>query len=108
MTCAVQGSPRPRVTWFKNGQSLEGNPALYSTEVLGMCSLIIPSVSPKDSGKYKAVAENPLGQAVSTATLIVTGNLAALAVDTLAGEQERQSEGQPYFSLQGVHMGSPL
>uniref|UniRef100_A0A8C0WNT2 Immunoglobulin-like and fibronectin type III domain-containing protein 1 n=1 Tax=Castor canadensis TaxID=51338 RepID=A0A8C0WNT2_CASCN len=72
MTCAVQGSPRPRVTWFKNGQSLEGNPALYSTDVLGMCSLIIPSVSPKDSGKYKAVAENPLGQAVSTATLIVT------------------------------------
>nr|XP_044998697.1 immunoglobulin-like and fibronectin type III domain-containing protein 1 [Jaculus jaculus] len=72
MTCAVQGSPQPRVTWFKNDQSLEGDPAMYSTDMLGVCSLIIPSVSPKDSGEYKAVAENRLGQAVSTATLIVT------------------------------------
>ncbi|XP_050003555.1 immunoglobulin-like and fibronectin type III domain-containing protein 1 [Alexandromys fortis] len=72
MTCAVQGSPRPRVTWFKNNQSLDRNPALYSTDMLGVCSLVIPSVSLKDSGEYKAVAENPLGQAVSTATLIVT------------------------------------
>ncbi|XP_005245637.1 immunoglobulin-like and fibronectin type III domain-containing protein 1 isoform X1 [Homo sapiens] len=71
MSCAVQGSPRPHVTWFKNDRSLEGNPAVYSTDLLGVCSLTIPSVSPKDSGEYKAVAENTLGQAVSTATLIV-------------------------------------
>ncbi|XP_053463515.1 immunoglobulin-like and fibronectin type III domain-containing protein 1 isoform X2 [Nycticebus coucang] len=71
MSCAVQGSPRPHVTWFKNDQSLEGNPAMYSTDMLGVCSLVIPSVSPEDSGEYKAVAENMLGQAVSTATLIV-------------------------------------
>ncbi|XP_059136177.1 immunoglobulin-like and fibronectin type III domain-containing protein 1 [Peromyscus eremicus] len=72
MTCAVQGSPRPQVTWFKNDQSLDRNPALYSTDLLSVCSLVIPSVSLKDSGEYKAVAKNPLGQAVSTATLIVT------------------------------------
>eukprot|EP00073_Rattus_norvegicus_P052087 XP_017454471.1 PREDICTED: immunoglobulin-like and fibronectin type III domain-containing protein 1 isoform X2 [Rattus norvegicus] len=72
MTCAVQGSPQPQVTWFKNDQSLDSNPAMYSTDLLGVCSLIIPSVSPKDSGEYKAVAKNPLGQAISTATLIVT------------------------------------
>ncbi|XP_064333381.1 LOW QUALITY PROTEIN: immunoglobulin-like and fibronectin type III domain-containing protein 1 [Camelus dromedarius] len=71
MTCAVQGWPRPRVTWFKNDQSLAGSPAVYSTDVLGVCSLVIPSVSAADSGEYKAVAENPLGQAVSTAKLIV-------------------------------------
>nr|XP_020858683.1 immunoglobulin-like and fibronectin type III domain-containing protein 1 isoform X1 [Phascolarctos cinereus] len=72
MSCAVKGEPRPRVTWFKDDESLEGNPNVYSTDVLGVCSLVIPSVTPKDSGKYKAVAENKLGQAVSTATLIVT------------------------------------
>ncbi|XP_058556327.1 immunoglobulin-like and fibronectin type III domain-containing protein 1 isoform X2 [Neofelis nebulosa] len=72
MSCAVQGWPRPSVTWFKDDQSLAGNPEVYSTDVLGVCSLIIPSVSSKDSGQYKAVAENTLGQAVSTATLIVT------------------------------------
>ncbi|XP_045643654.1 immunoglobulin-like and fibronectin type III domain-containing protein 1 isoform X1 [Ursus americanus] len=72
MSCAVQGWPRPHVTWFKDEQSLAGNPAVYSTDLLGVCSLIIPSVSPKDSGLYKAVAENALGQAVSMASLIVT------------------------------------
>ncbi|XP_011787227.1 PREDICTED: immunoglobulin-like and fibronectin type III domain-containing protein 1 [Colobus angolensis palliatus] len=71
MSCAVQGSPRPHVTWFKNDRSLEGNPAVYSTDLMGVCSLTIPSVSLKDSGEYKAVAENTLGRAVSTATLIV-------------------------------------
>ncbi|XP_023422858.1 immunoglobulin-like and fibronectin type III domain-containing protein 1 [Cavia porcellus] len=71
MTCAVQGSPRPHITWFKNGQSLEGHKTAYSTDMLGVCSLVIPSVSPEDGGQYKAVAENPLGQAISTATLIV-------------------------------------
>ncbi|XP_040490444.1 immunoglobulin-like and fibronectin type III domain-containing protein 1 [Ursus maritimus] len=74
MSCAVQGWPRPHVTWFKDEQSLAGNPAVYSTDLLGVCSLIIPSVSPKDSGLYKAVAENALGQAVSMASLIVTGS----------------------------------
>ncbi|XP_057400485.1 immunoglobulin-like and fibronectin type III domain-containing protein 1 isoform X1 [Balaenoptera acutorostrata] len=71
MTCAVQGWPLPRVTWFKNDQSLAGDPAVYSTDLLGVCSLVIPSVSAEDGGTYKAVAENTLGQAVSTATLIV-------------------------------------
>ncbi|XP_039739473.1 immunoglobulin-like and fibronectin type III domain-containing protein 1 isoform X1 [Pteropus medius] len=72
MSCAVRGWPRPQVTWFKDDQSLEGNPAVYSTNVLGVCSLVIPSVTPEDSGQYKVVAENTLGQAVSTTTLIVT------------------------------------
>ncbi|XP_040841718.1 immunoglobulin-like and fibronectin type III domain-containing protein 1 [Ochotona curzoniae] len=72
MSCAVQGWPRPRVTWYKNGQSLDRNPTVYSTDVQGVCSLVIANVGPEDSGQYKAVAENPLGQAVSVATLIVT------------------------------------
>ncbi|XP_070257428.1 LOW QUALITY PROTEIN: immunoglobulin-like and fibronectin type III domain-containing protein 1 [Myotis yumanensis] len=72
MSCAVRGCPPPRVTWFKNGESLEGRRGAYSTDTLGVCSLVIPGVGPEDSGLYKAVAENALGQAVSTATLLVT------------------------------------
>lgn len=98
MSCAVQGWPRPHVTWFKDEQSLAGNPAVYSTDLLGVCSLIIPSVSPKDSGLYKAVAENALGQAVSMASLIVTGKRAALA----EGGREGESEAQPPACLRGA------
>lgn len=72
MTCAVRGWPPPRVTWFRNGENLDGSPAAYSTDTLGVCSLVIASVSLEDSGLYKAVAENALGQAISTATLLVT------------------------------------
>lgn len=85
MSCAVRGWPQPHVTWFKDDQSLTGNPGVYSTNTLGVCSLVIPSVSPKDSGQYKAVAENTLGQAVSTTTLIVTGKGAALATCLRSG-----------------------
>ncbi|XP_030897579.1 immunoglobulin-like and fibronectin type III domain-containing protein 1 [Leptonychotes weddellii] len=59
MSCAVHGWPRPHVTWFKDGRSLAGNAAVYSADVLGVCSLIIPSVSPKDSGRYKNLAPSP-------------------------------------------------
>ncbi|XP_012582235.1 PREDICTED: immunoglobulin-like and fibronectin type III domain-containing protein 1 [Condylura cristata] len=86
MSCAVRGWPRPHITWFKNGQSLAGNPEVYSTDVLGVCSLVIPSVSPKDSGEYKAVAENTLGQAVSTATLIVMDQGSVISVSSLRSE----------------------
>ncbi|XP_039083478.1 immunoglobulin-like and fibronectin type III domain-containing protein 1 [Hyaena hyaena] len=99
MSCAVQGSPRPSVTWFKDDQSLAGNPEVYSTDVQGVCSLIIPSVSPKDSGQYKAVAENALGQAVTTGTLIVIGKGPTL-VEGQAGEgegKESQSSHLPVF-----------
>ncbi|KAM8812631.1 immunoglobulin-like and fibronectin type III domain-containing protein 1 [Rhynchonycteris naso] len=71
MSCAVGGWPQPRVTWFKNGESLEGSRAVYSMDTLGVCSLVIPNVTAEDSGLYKAVAENKLGQAVSTASLFV-------------------------------------
>eukprot|EP00070_Physeter_catodon_P037165 XP_028344059.1 immunoglobulin-like and fibronectin type III domain-containing protein 1 isoform X3 [Physeter catodon] len=80
MTCAVQGWPRPRVTWFKNDQSLAGDPTVYSTDLLGVCSLVLPSVSAEDGGKYKAVAEDTLGLAVSSATLIVMGRRAGIPV----------------------------
>lgn len=73
MSCAVRGWPRPNVTWFRNGQSLVGDPTVHSTDVLGVCSLILPCVAPEDGGEYRAVAENVLGQAVSTTTLIVIG-----------------------------------
>lgn len=81
MTCAVQGQPRPHVSWFKNDQSLANHPAAYTTDVMGVCSLVIPSVSATDGGQYKAVAENTLGQAVTTATLIVVGEAARLGLE---------------------------
>lgn len=103
MTCAVQGQPRPHVSWFKNDQSLANHPAAYTTDVMGVCSLVIPSVSATDGGQYKAVAENTLGQAVSTATLIVVGEAARLGLELTRGVGGRWGEpgGSP-SCLQGA------
>ena len=106
MSCAVQGCPRPQVTWYKNDESLAGNPAVYSTDVQGVCSLIIPSVSPEDSGRYKAVAENALGQAVSTTTLIVTGKDAALTGGQ-AGRWGGREGGKDRGAATCLPLGSP-
>lgn len=95
MSCAVQGWPRPRVTWFKNGESLEGNPAVHSMDTLGVCSLVIASVSPQDSGLYKAVAENTLGQAISTATLLVIGKVLPWPRLSLGREGSQRSDHLP-------------
>lgn len=104
MTCAVQGQPRPHVSWFKNDQSLANHPAAYTTDVMGVCSLVIPSVSATDGGQYKAVAENTLGQAVSTATLIVVGEAARLGLALAVGRRgQGRARGQPQLSS-----GSPL
>lgn len=105
MTCAVQGQPRPHVSWFKNDQSLANHPAAYTTDVMGVCSLVIPSVSATDGGQYKAVAENTLGQAVSTATLIVVGEAARLGLKLAGGRGAGRAGagGQPQLLS-----GSPL
>lgn len=93
MSCAVRGWPPPRVTWFRNGENLDGSPAVYTTDTLGVCSLVITSVSLEDSGLYKAVAENALGQAISTATLLVIGK--APPRDGHAREGGESEEGPP-------------
>ena len=102
MTCAVQGQPRPHVSWFKNDQSLANHPAAYTTDVMGVCSLVIPSVSATDGGQYKAVAENTLGQAVSTATLIVVGEAARLGLKLAGGRSGGESPGGSPSCFQGA------
>uniref|UniRef100_A0A2K5EB28 Immunoglobulin-like and fibronectin type III domain-containing protein 1 n=1 Tax=Aotus nancymaae TaxID=37293 RepID=A0A2K5EB28_AOTNA len=64
------GSPRPHVTGLKKTKAGR-KPQGVQHRPAGVCSLTNPQRVPKDSGEYKAVAENTLAQAVSTATLIV-------------------------------------
>ncbi|MEQ2179346.1 hypothetical protein GOODEAATRI_023875 [Goodea atripinnis] len=71
MSCAVKGDPAPYVTWYHNNISLNTNTNYHITNVCGVCSLLILRVGPKDSGEYKVVIENKLGNAESSMTLNV-------------------------------------
>uniref|UniRef100_H3AVM7 Immunoglobulin-like and fibronectin type III domain-containing protein 1 n=1 Tax=Latimeria chalumnae TaxID=7897 RepID=H3AVM7_LATCH len=73
MSCAVRGSPKPQVTWYHNNKDVTEDPAYWSSDISGVCSLVICCVTSKDSGEYKVIAQNPLGKAVSSSRLIVTG-----------------------------------
>lgn len=82
MSCAIKGDPTPHVTWYLNNISLNTNADYYITNVCGVCSLLIPRVSPKDGGEYKVAVENKLGTAESTMVMNVRGILKRLTGET--------------------------
>uniref|UniRef100_A0A670YIM0 Uncharacterized protein n=1 Tax=Pseudonaja textilis TaxID=8673 RepID=A0A670YIM0_PSETE len=71
MSCAVTGDPAPQVTWYKGNKNLSQDPAFFCKNDFGVCSLVIPGVTPSDAGQYKVLAVNELGQAISKAELTV-------------------------------------
>ncbi|XP_059923606.1 immunoglobulin-like and fibronectin type III domain-containing protein 1 isoform X2 [Gadus macrocephalus] len=71
MSCAVTGNPKPRVTWYRDNVSLNTNTSYHVSDVCGVCSMLILRVTPKDVGEYTVLAENALGRAECSTTLIV-------------------------------------
>nr|XP_020638034.1 immunoglobulin-like and fibronectin type III domain-containing protein 1 [Pogona vitticeps] len=71
MSCAVTGNPAPKVTWYKDGKNITKDPAFFSKNDFGICSLMIPGVTPSDAGQYMAMAVNELGEANSKAELTI-------------------------------------
>lgn len=63
LTCNASGMPRPRITWFKNGQPLLltiNNPS----------SLTLSDVSVEDEGIYQCQFTNLVGSALSHSSSI--------------------------------------
>lgn len=71
-TTKVQSNPKPRLTWFKNGQRIIAQAEKYETTYTNnQASLRIKRAEQKDSGYYTLLAENPQGCQVSTAVLAI-------------------------------------
>lgn len=73
MSCAVTGSPTPRVTWFRNHTCINTNANYYISNTCGVCSILILHVGPRDMGEYTISAENDLGRAECSTILSVRG-----------------------------------
>ncbi|CAH2104070.1 unnamed protein product [Euphydryas editha] len=67
----LSGNPRPRVTWFKNGQRIVNSNKHNIINTNNQTILRIRNTQKSDSGHYTLLAENPNGCIVTSAYLAV-------------------------------------
>ncbi|KAM4629824.1 obscurin [Polymixia lowei] len=72
LTCKVTGSPKPVVSWLKDGLHLEDNPRhIITADRGGTCSLILDGLTPEDSGQYVCYATSSMGNTSTLAKIVV-------------------------------------
>lgn len=71
-TTKVSANPRPRLTWFKNGQRVVPSGDKYETQYTNnQASLRVKRAELRDSGYYTLLVENTQGCQVSSAVLAI-------------------------------------
>lgn len=65
------GDSKMKVEWFKNGVILQDASRISTLHDFGYVALDLKYVYPEDSGTYSCRATNELGEAVTSATLVV-------------------------------------
>ena len=69
----VAGNEPIEVVWSKDGDKLKHSKDCQITFKDNVCRLYIPEVYPDDGGKYQIDLENEFGKAMTSATLVVSG-----------------------------------
>uniref|UniRef100_A0A7M4F4I3 Ig-like domain-containing protein n=1 Tax=Crocodylus porosus TaxID=8502 RepID=A0A7M4F4I3_CROPO len=70
--CLVDGSPKPSVSWYKDGVSLQGERYFVEERQTGYHNLIIGNLIQSDAGEYKCMATNKAGAAETSAVLTIS------------------------------------
>jgi hypothetical protein len=77
MEVKVDGKPKPKVKWYKQGAEVIPSKDFQVEEYEdGISVLTIPEVFPDDAGEITCVAENEFGVATTAVELVVEGMLA--------------------------------
>ncbi|KAJ1183052.1 hypothetical protein NDU88_008225 [Pleurodeles waltl] len=63
LSCAVRGTPKPKISWYKNKVDLWGEPKFRMFSKQGVVTLEIRKPSPFDGGVYVCKAVNEHGEA---------------------------------------------
>lgn len=67
----LSANPRPRITWFKNGQRITQTQKYETQFANNQATLRVKQAQADDSGHYTLLAENPQGCVVSSAYLAI-------------------------------------
>ncbi|XP_013393635.1 titin [Lingula anatina] len=70
--CVIAGSPKPKVTWFFNGEPIVRKEYRIIMES-DRHTLYIQEVRPEDAGRFSVSAENASGKATCSALLVMEG-----------------------------------
>lgn len=75
MEAEVTAKPEAEFTWYRHGQQITADEELevHITSGSNKSSLVLGELFEDDSGDYTVTAQNPVGRASSTATLLVEG-----------------------------------
>nr|CAH7752788.1 unnamed protein product [Callosobruchus chinensis] len=69
LTCKVEGTPFPDITWYKNEKVLHATENILINIEENTVTLEFDKVEPQDVAIYSCKASNPAGVATSTANL---------------------------------------
>ncbi|XP_064214157.1 obscurin isoform X3 [Tribolium castaneum] len=67
----INGSPKPTVVWYKNGEPIDDERVKTSVLPDGTVKLNIEHARPSDSGAYKLVIQNPNGESACLCAVAV-------------------------------------
>lgn len=70
-TAKLSANPKPRLTWFRNGQRIRTSEKYETTFSNNQAVLRVKQAQANDSGHYTLLAENPQGCVVSSAFLAI-------------------------------------
>merc|ERR1711879_86535 len=71
ITCALSGFPKPKIRWFKGKVELIDNPKYTTSHSQGIVQLELRRARPGDAGRYKMIADNPLGTVECDCAILV-------------------------------------
>ncbi|GFY64285.1 titin [Trichonephila inaurata madagascariensis] len=69
----ISGNPRPKITWFRNGQRIIASQRFKMTHTEDVATLHIHMALPEDAGYYTLLAENSNGRIACSAHLVIEG-----------------------------------
>ncbi|KAL9951088.1 hypothetical protein ACROYT_G043684 [Oculina patagonica] len=116
LTCNADGNPEPTISWTRNGYPLDTSEDSRITFSENKKQLIITNVKRTDSGEYRCVAKDSLGNDTSTAATLniqYTPEFSKHPKDTKTSEGEDivftcSVEGNPAPSVRWTRNGDRL